>query len=217
MHRLPTVAVTAADPLSWQVVIAVGALAGLVAAVVMDWPMSRQPDGFTPAAIAAAVVSRQSVEAVSFPEPVGRPPRRWPACRCSLRGRRAWTFLGTPRTPRYRRPQSCRPPTGGGPRRRLYIRVFCPLCPAAGRWEELRGTGDRDSGPVAPVVAGIRPYAGVGGAARGTLAGWLSGISCRFRRSFPRFSLRSPRSVLRVSPRLSPRPRRFGAAGRPGR
>jgi len=68
MHRLPTVAVTAADPLSWQVVIAVGALAGLVAAVVMDWPMSRQPDGFTPAAIAAAVVSRQSVEAVSFPE-----------------------------------------------------------------------------------------------------------------------------------------------------
>jgi len=68
MHRLPIVAVTAVDPLSWQVVIAVGALAGLVAAVVMDWPMSRQPDGFTPAAIAAGVVSRQPVEAVSFPK-----------------------------------------------------------------------------------------------------------------------------------------------------
>jgi len=58
----------AADPLSWQVVIAVGALAGLVAAVVMDWPMSRQPDGFTPAAIAAGIVTRQPVEAVSFPQ-----------------------------------------------------------------------------------------------------------------------------------------------------
>ena len=68
MHRLPIVAVMAADPLSWQVVIAVGALAGLVAAVVMDWPMSRQPDGFTPAAIAAGIVTRQPVEAVSFPQ-----------------------------------------------------------------------------------------------------------------------------------------------------
>ena len=63
-----TTAVTATDPLPWGVVIAVGALAGLVAAVVMDWPMSRQPDGFIPAAIAAAVVSRQSLEAVSMPE-----------------------------------------------------------------------------------------------------------------------------------------------------
>ncbi|MEA1932498.1 hypothetical protein [Halohasta litorea] len=68
MHRLPIVAVTAADPLSWQVLVAVGALAGLVAAVVMDWPMSRQPDGFTPAAVAAGIVTRQPVEAVSFPE-----------------------------------------------------------------------------------------------------------------------------------------------------
>lgn len=68
MDLLLTSAVTAAEPLAWEVVIAVGALAGFVAAVVMDWPMSRQPDGFTPAAIAAGVVSRQSVEAVSFPE-----------------------------------------------------------------------------------------------------------------------------------------------------
>ena len=68
MTGVSTGAVTAADPLPWGVMIAVGALAGLVAAVVMDWPMSRQPDGFTPAAVAAAVVSRQSVEAVSMPE-----------------------------------------------------------------------------------------------------------------------------------------------------
>ena len=61
-------AVAAAEPLPWGVMIALGALAGLVAAVVMDWPMSRQPDGFTPAAIATAVVSRQSVETVSTPE-----------------------------------------------------------------------------------------------------------------------------------------------------
>lgn len=63
-----TGAVTAVDLLSWPVVIGLGALSGLVAAVVMDWPMSRQPDGFAPAAIAAAVVTRQSVEEVSMPE-----------------------------------------------------------------------------------------------------------------------------------------------------
>lgn len=52
----------------WPAVVAIGALAGLVAAIAMDWPMSRQPDGFTPAAIAAGVVSRQSFEDVSVPE-----------------------------------------------------------------------------------------------------------------------------------------------------
>jgi hypothetical protein len=50
---------------SWPAMVTTGALAGLVAAVVMNWPMSRQPDGFTPAAIAAGVVSRQSFEDVS--------------------------------------------------------------------------------------------------------------------------------------------------------
>ena len=58
--------VAAVDPLPWPVIILLGALAGLVAAVVMDWPMSRQPDGFVPAAIAAAIVTRQSVEEVSM-------------------------------------------------------------------------------------------------------------------------------------------------------
>ncbi len=53
-------------PLSWSVSIAVGALAGLVAAVVMDWPMSRQPDGFMPAAIAAGILTRQSADDVSM-------------------------------------------------------------------------------------------------------------------------------------------------------
>jgi len=61
---LSTVMATA--PLSWSVIVAVGALAGAVAAVVMDWPMSRQPDGFTPAAIAAGVLTRQSVDEVSM-------------------------------------------------------------------------------------------------------------------------------------------------------
>lgn len=55
-------------PLSWSTTVAVGALAGLVAAIVMDWPMSRQPDGFVPAAIAAGIVTRQSVDDVSTAE-----------------------------------------------------------------------------------------------------------------------------------------------------
>jgi len=50
---------------SWSTIVAVGALAGFIAAVVMDWPMSRQPDGFVPAAIAAGIVTRQSVDDVS--------------------------------------------------------------------------------------------------------------------------------------------------------
>ncbi len=48
--------------------LAVGAVTGLVAALLMDWPMSRQPDGFVPASIATAIVTRQSVDAVRLPE-----------------------------------------------------------------------------------------------------------------------------------------------------
>ncbi|MFB6125811.1 MAG: hypothetical protein ABEJ79_00720 [Halolamina sp.] len=43
-----------------------GAVAGLLAAAVMDVPMSRQPEGFTPAYITAAVVTRTAPSAVSF-------------------------------------------------------------------------------------------------------------------------------------------------------
>lgn len=43
-----------------------GAVAGLFAAVVMDVPMSRQPEGFTPAYIAAGVATRTAPSAVSF-------------------------------------------------------------------------------------------------------------------------------------------------------
>ena len=52
---------------SWLVV-SIGGLAGVLAAFVMNWPMSRQPDGFTPAAIAAALVFRQSVDEISLPK-----------------------------------------------------------------------------------------------------------------------------------------------------
>lgn len=43
-----------------------GGIAGLVAAVAMDVPMGRQPDGWTPAVIAAAVLTRTGPEDVSF-------------------------------------------------------------------------------------------------------------------------------------------------------
>ena len=46
--------------------LAVGGVAGVVAAVVMDWPMSRQPEGFTPAYIAASVLTRRRPENVRF-------------------------------------------------------------------------------------------------------------------------------------------------------
>jgi len=68
MDGLLTTLGSATAPLSWATAVALGALAGLVAAIVMDWPMSRQPDGFVPAAIAAAVVTRQSADDVSMPE-----------------------------------------------------------------------------------------------------------------------------------------------------
>lgn len=42
-----------------------GAVAGLVAAVAMNVPMSRQPDGWTPAVIATAVLTRTTPETVS--------------------------------------------------------------------------------------------------------------------------------------------------------
>ncbi|WP_224448918.1 hypothetical protein [Haloprofundus salilacus] len=46
--------------------LALGALAGLVAAVVMDAPMGRQEGGFTPAYVAASVLRRTTPDAVSF-------------------------------------------------------------------------------------------------------------------------------------------------------
>ncbi|MFW6320546.1 MAG: hypothetical protein ACOC0Z_01740 [Halohasta sp.] len=63
-----TAAVGATTPLPWPVILSIGAVAGLLASIVMNWPMSRQTDGFTPAAIAAAVVSRQPVAEVSMPQ-----------------------------------------------------------------------------------------------------------------------------------------------------
>jgi hypothetical protein len=45
--------------------LAAGALAGLAAAVVMDVPMSRQSEGFTPAYVAAGVLRRTTPDAVS--------------------------------------------------------------------------------------------------------------------------------------------------------
>jgi len=46
--------------------LAVGVVAGVVAALVMDWPMSRQPEGFTPAYIAAGVLTRSPPADVRF-------------------------------------------------------------------------------------------------------------------------------------------------------
>lgn len=43
-----------------------GSIAGLVAAVAMDVPMSRQSDGWAPAVIAAAVLTRTTPEKVSL-------------------------------------------------------------------------------------------------------------------------------------------------------
>lgn len=43
-----------------------GAIAGLVAAVAMDVPMGRQPDGWTPAFVATAVLTRTGLDDVSF-------------------------------------------------------------------------------------------------------------------------------------------------------
>ena len=46
--------------------LAIGIAAGVVAALVMDWPMSRQPEGFTPAYIAAGGLTRTSPTDVRF-------------------------------------------------------------------------------------------------------------------------------------------------------
>jgi hypothetical protein len=43
-----------------------GGVAGLAAAVVMDLPMSRQPEGFTPAYVAASVLRRTTPDEVAF-------------------------------------------------------------------------------------------------------------------------------------------------------
>ncbi|QLG63121.1 hypothetical protein [Halorarum salinum] len=46
--------------------LAVGGVVGLAAAVAMDWPMSRQPEGFTPAFVVAAIIRRSSPDAVVY-------------------------------------------------------------------------------------------------------------------------------------------------------
>jgi len=51
-------------PIPWFLAIAV--IVGVIAALVMDWPMSRQPEGFTPAYIAAGVLTRTPAESVRF-------------------------------------------------------------------------------------------------------------------------------------------------------
>lgn len=43
-----------------------GATAGLVAAAVMDVPMSRQPEGFTPAYIVAGALARTDPDSITF-------------------------------------------------------------------------------------------------------------------------------------------------------
>lgn len=53
-------------PLSTVATLLAGALAGLAAAVVMDYPMSRQPEGFTPAYVAASVLRRTTPDDVRF-------------------------------------------------------------------------------------------------------------------------------------------------------
>jgi len=50
------------------VTLVVGVAVGFLAALVMDWPMSRQPDGFVPAYVATAVLTRQQLAAVRLPE-----------------------------------------------------------------------------------------------------------------------------------------------------
>lgn len=60
--------ITAVTAIISPAVVTVAMVAGLLAAFVMDWPMSRQPQGFVPAYIAAAVVTRKNVESVRFGE-----------------------------------------------------------------------------------------------------------------------------------------------------
>jgi len=55
------------EPAAW---FAVCAATGLLAAVVMDYPMSRQPQGFEPAYVAAGVLTRRAPEAVPFRDAV---------------------------------------------------------------------------------------------------------------------------------------------------
>ena len=51
-------------PVPWFLAIAI--IVGVIAALVMDWPMSRQPEGFTPAYIAAGVLTRTPARDVQF-------------------------------------------------------------------------------------------------------------------------------------------------------
>jgi hypothetical protein len=54
--------------LSFLLQVAAGSLAGLAAALAMIVPMSRQPEGFTPAYIAASVLRRTTPDEVRFIE-----------------------------------------------------------------------------------------------------------------------------------------------------
>ncbi|SEO26262.1 hypothetical protein SAMN04487948_101403 [Halogranum amylolyticum] len=58
----------ALSQLSFLSQVAAGAVAGLAAAIAMVVPMSRQPEGFTPAYIAASVLRRTTPDEVRFVE-----------------------------------------------------------------------------------------------------------------------------------------------------
>lgn len=46
--------------------LALGGATGLLAALAMDWPMSRQPEGFTPAIVTASLFRRTPPDGVTF-------------------------------------------------------------------------------------------------------------------------------------------------------
>jgi uncharacterized membrane protein len=64
-----TLAAAPAGPVAGEVAPFVVAcvVCGVLAAIVMDFPMSRQEEGFTPAFIAASVLARSRPDAVGFP------------------------------------------------------------------------------------------------------------------------------------------------------
>ena len=64
MESLTSGLTTGGLPEPWFLAVGIGA--GVVAALVMDWPMSRQPEGFIPAYIAASVLTRSRPADVPF-------------------------------------------------------------------------------------------------------------------------------------------------------
>ncbi|NUE03416.1 hypothetical protein HUB97_13090 [Halorubraceae archaeon YAN] len=50
--------------------IGLGAISGLIAAAVMNWPMSHRADGFTPAYVAAGILTGRSADTVPFRDAV---------------------------------------------------------------------------------------------------------------------------------------------------